>query len=153
MVPGRFVLPGVFGDHGRDAAQAADLDRSGHHLAELVEIDGLDQVIVGPLAHGLDGRLRAGVSRDDDHRQARIDLSDVDEGLQAGHVGQADVEDHGVGRLLADHVDPLLRARGGDDLQLVALQAALERVEDVWLVVDDQQLLHPRTSKPVGFPG
>ena len=65
----------------------------------------LEQVVEGPEFHGLDGRLRGPVGGDDDHRHAGVDLADLAVGLQARHVGQADVEDHGVGRLAADRVE------------------------------------------------
>ena len=88
--------------HGRRAADLADVDGPRHHVAKLVQVQRLEQVLEGPQLHGLDGGLGGPVRRDDDHRQPGVDLADLAVGVQSRHVGQPDVEDHGVGRLAAD---------------------------------------------------
>ena len=95
--------------HGRRAADLAEVDGPGHDVAKLPQVQRLEQVVEGAELHGLDGRLGGPVRGDDDHRQPGVDLADLAVGVQARHVGQADVEDHGVGRLAADRVESLRR--------------------------------------------
>ncbi len=43
-----------------------------HLEAQFVEVQGLGQVLVGPLLHGIDGGLHRGVGGHDDHRDCRL---------------------------------------------------------------------------------
>ena len=92
-------------EQGRDVHQAASSRALASDVAELVEVDRLEQVLEGAPLHRLDGRLGRGERGDDDDRQPRVDPADLVEGVQARHVGQAHVEDHDVGPLPADQLD------------------------------------------------
>ena len=112
-----------------------------HHLAQLVEVDRLEQILEGAALHGLDGRLGGGVGGDDDDRQARIDLADAVEDLQARHVRQAHVEDDRVGPLPLDQLDALRPVGAASHFQGVGLEAFLHRIEHVGLVIDHEQVV------------
>ena len=118
------------------------MDGPRHHFAKLSEVQRLEQVLEGAELHGFDCRLGGPVRGDDDHGQAGIDFPDLAVGFETLHVGQADVEDHGVGRLAADHADPLAGGSGRVNLEAGGGQDLLQRVADVRLVVDDQETLH-----------
>ena len=57
--------------------------------------------------------VSAAVAGDEDDRDARVDPADLLEDVQAGLVGQAQVEEDDVGRVGADALEPL-RAGAGD---------------------------------------
>ena len=108
------------------------------HVAELLRIDRLGDVIRRAQLQGPHGRIDGGVSRDhDDDRRGR-GAADLLEQAHAVHAGQADVEQHHIerARLHGRH-----RFRGiGRRLNVIAVLAEpmIERVADGELVVDDQ---------------
>ena len=66
--------------------------------------NGLDLVVVGTCAQALDlgFHVRVGRQHDDRHvRRAGFGLADLGRDLIAIHLGQADVEQHQVGRLVS----------------------------------------------------
>ena len=86
--------------------QAGQLERLADHPAELLRVERLEQVIVGPLLHGLDGRVGGGGGGDEDHRDAGVDPADVLVDFQPGEVGQAHVEQDHLGGALANRASP-----------------------------------------------
>ena len=80
----------------------AVVHRAQQRQAQPVEVERLGEVVVGPLAHGLDGVLHRRVGGHDDHRQARLHGVDAAEGLVAVHARHAHVHEHRV-VLLAPH--------------------------------------------------
>ena len=62
--------------------------------------------------HRLDGRLRAGVSGDEDDGQTRVELANAVEDLQPRQVRQAHVEDDGVGPAVLDQLQGVPAGRG-----------------------------------------
>ena len=64
---------------------------------DLVEVERLGQVVVGPAAHRLDRGGRAAEGGDDDHRQVGERRPELGEHLQAVAAGHLEVEEHGVG--------------------------------------------------------
>jgi hypothetical protein len=117
-------------------------DRLGDDFAEVVQVDRLQQILEGSPLHRLDSRFGRGVRRRDDDRQPGVDLLDPVEEFEPGQVRQADVDDHGIGEFLLDQRDRLPGRFRGDDLEVVALQPGLQRIEDVRFVVDDEQFRH-----------
>ena len=100
------------GDHGRLAHPPGHLQRLADDPSQLAQVERLEQVVVGPLLHRLDGRVRRLGHGDEDDRDARIDLADRLVDLQPGLVGQAQVEQNDVGRLGADALDPFRAGAG-----------------------------------------
>ena len=89
------------------AHQAGGLEGAVEDLAEPVEVDRLDEVVEGALLHRLDGGLGGAVGGDEDDRAASgRQRLDVVEDVQAGAVGQLQVEHDDVGRLRATSVEP-----------------------------------------------
>ena len=67
----------------------------------LVEVERLGQVVVGPAAHRLDRRGRAAEGGHDDHGQVGQGRAELGQHRQAVAAGHLQVEQHGVGRVLA----------------------------------------------------
>jgi hypothetical protein len=55
----------------------------------LVQVERLEQVVVRPLLHRLDGRVRALGQGDEDNRDARVDAPELLVDFQARLVGEA----------------------------------------------------------------
>ena len=98
MAPSTSGSGGGLGDHGRLAHPPGHLQRLADHAPQLVQVERLEQVVVGPLPHRLDGRVRRLGHGDEDDRDARVDPADLLVDVQAGLVGQAQVEENDVGR-------------------------------------------------------
>ena len=136
---------GGLGDHGRLAHPPGHLQRLADHPPQLVRVERLEQVVVGALLHRLDGRVRGLGHGDEDDRDARVDAADLLVDLQAGLVGQAQVEENDVRRPGADpleafgagggHLDPVSR-RGERLAHLLRDQGRV--------IVDEQQVGHGR---------
>ena len=77
--------------------EAGGLEGAFDHLAEVLQVHGLDQVIEGAALHRLDGGLGGAVGGDEDDRPLRVEGVDFAEDLQAVAVGQLQVEDDHVG--------------------------------------------------------
>ena len=90
---------GGLGDHGRLAHPPGHLQRLADHPPQLVQVERLEQVVVGALLHRLDGRVRRLGHGDEDDRDARVDPADLLVDLQPGLVGQAQVEQNDIRRL------------------------------------------------------
>ena len=92
-------------DDGRLAHQPGDFERLADHAVQLLQIDRLEQVVVRPVPHRLDGRVGRPGHGDHDDRDAGVDSPELSQDVQAGLVGQAQVEENNV------------RASGGDPFQ------------------------------------
>ena len=139
--PGRSSSGGVSRDDGRLAHQPGDLQCLADHSAQLLQVERLEQVVVGPLPHRLDGRIGRPGQGDEDDRDAGVDGADLFQDLQAGLVGQAQVEENDVGRRGRDALEAL-RTRIGD---LDSVCGGREDVahllrEQPRVVVDEQQV-------------
>src|SRR5688500_17432700 len=66
---------------------------------------------------------------------SRVEPADLVERLQTGQVRQAHVEQDDVGPPVADGLDALAGGAGGEHLQVLGLQALLQRVDQVGLVI------------------
>ena len=116
-------------------AEAAVLQRALDGQADLAQLEGLRQVVVGALAHGLDGRLQAAEGRHEDHAGAGLT------GLRRAQKGEA--VDLAHDEVREDHFDllaldrgqrPRAADRGGDGVP-VALEMASEEVDHLGVVV------------------
>jgi hypothetical protein len=111
-------------------------------------VDRLVQEVVGaglvPAPHG----HRVAEGRHHDHRQVRaVGLADPRAGLEAAHARQPDVEQHEVEAACRERVEASLsRLRAVGDVAVEAQQVQ-QRLADVWVVVDDQDLSHGRKGQ------
>jgi hypothetical protein len=94
------------------------LERIGHQLLEPRDIEGLEEVIVGPQLHGLDRRLRGAVGSHEDHRKLRIQLPNAPQSLQSIEPGHADIAENQVWLQNRDEPYTLLAARRGMKLNV-----------------------------------
>ena len=130
-------------DDGRLAHQPGDLEGLADHAVQFLQVDRLEQVVVGPVPHRLDGRVSRPDHGDEDDRDAGVDSAELRQDVQAGLVGQAQVEENNV------------RASGGDPFQaLCARVGDLNPVfgggehvahllgEQVRVVIDQEQVGH-----------
>ncbi len=83
--------------HRRRLHQPGRFEGAVDDLAEPIEVHRLDEVIEGAAFHRLDGRLRGAVRGDEDHRQPRVLGVQLLEQVQAGAVGQLQVEHDDIG--------------------------------------------------------
>ncbi len=74
-------------DNSRRAHQPGDLERLANHTVQFLQIDRLEQVVVGPVPHRLDGRVRRPDHGDKDDRDAGVDPSELCQDFQARLVG------------------------------------------------------------------
>jgi hypothetical protein len=94
-------------NHGRLAHQADDLQRLAEHAVQFMQVERFEQVIVRPLPHRLDGRIGRPGHGDQDDRDAGVDLAELPQDVQAGLVGQAQVEQNNVGPNVGDTLKAL----------------------------------------------
>ena len=94
--PGDLFVRRRLRDNGRLAHQPGDLERLADHAVQLLQVDRLEQVVEGPVPHRLDGRVGRPDHGDKHDRDAGVDLAELRQDLQAGLVGQAQVEENNV---------------------------------------------------------
>ncbi len=134
----RGVGRGLGNAHGH-VHDAADFTRPAHDLADLGDVQRLDQIIVGAQLHGFDGGVAGAAGGDENHRQLGIDGGDPLEQLEPGVIGEHDVQDHHVGPSLGNQTHPLLRATGRKHVHGGIAEKFFEQVQHRSVIVDDQQ--------------
>ena len=138
---------GRLGDDGRFAHPPGHFERLADHSTQLLQVERLEQVVVGALLHRLDGRVRRLGHGDEDDRDARVDAADLLVNLQARLVGQAQVEENDVRMPGTDPLEPFssgarhLDPVSGSGERLAHLPRYQGRV-----VVDQQQVGHDRSN-------
>jgi hypothetical protein len=130
-------------DDGRLAHQAGDLQGLADHPVQLLHVERLEQVIVSPLPHRLDGGVRRPRQGDKHDRDAGVKGADLVQDLQARLVRQAQVEENyirGRGRdaleALAPRVGDLDAVCGGGEEVAHLLRQQLR------VIIDEQQVGH-----------
>jgi len=114
---------------------------------ELGELDRLREVVEGPELHGLDRRLDAPVSREDDRLERRAPVAELLQALDPGHPREARSRSATSGVELGGPREGLLARAHGDDLVAAPGDLALEEVA-VGLLVLDQE--HARVGRAFG---
>ena len=94
------------------------LQRIGDQLLESGDIEGLEEVIVGPQFHGLDGRLRGAVGRHEDDRKLGIELANAPQGFQTVEPRHADIAEHQVWLHRWNEPEPFLTTGSGMKLNI-----------------------------------
>ena len=125
----------VFKDHGY-VHQPADGERLAHYLLKLAGIQRLDQIIVGPQFHGLDGGVGRAVPRDEDNEAPGIEPAKVMEDLQARAVAKANVQQDYIGRLFGSQLQTLGGSFGTENLDVVFCENLLDAETNARLVVN-----------------
>ncbi len=148
--------------HGRSSHQPGGVFRAGRRrelrpaghcppdrpLGRL-QVERLNQVLERALADGLDGRVQIAVGGDDDDRRIAATLAQLLHRRQAVQAGQADVEHHGIGRLLGGQFQRLLGGRGRDHFVAQAFPQAAQGPADARFVIHDQQSRHGHPPRSI----
>ena len=120
------------------AAQEAALHQSLHEVLELVQDQGLGEIVVGPFLQRLDGRRDRGIARHDHDLDRLVVSLELLEQLESAHVGHPDVGDGGVEHLGAHDGERVGRGVRRGHLIAPRREGFLEEQQDRVLVVDDQ---------------
>ena len=133
LVAGETVpQPDVFGQ------QPALLHGPPDQVQNLLVLEGLGDVMVGPGPHGLDGRLDGGIGGNDDHRYVGDAPRELGQQIQTGTVREHDVQKDDIDFLVLEAEEPL-GSRGGVEVgETVLLEQRAEHVMEDGLVIDDQ---------------
>ncbi len=119
--------------------QTAALQGTPHDEQEDLLVEGLGEVVEGPLAHGLDGAVDGAVGRHDDDTGRGGPLRQIREQRDAVAVGHLEVgEDDVEGARSAEVVEGLACAARRHGLVALGPQDELEDLALVALVVDDR---------------
>ena len=105
---------------------------------DLVELEGLGDVVVGAELHRLHRRLGGGDGGDDDHGRVGRQVPGGPEHLHAVHLWHAQVGDDGVEGVPPDRLDGGLPAVGGRHVVARSLERDGEELPHALLVVYDQ---------------
>ena len=122
------------------------LERVAHDDLQLVDVEGLDEVVLGAELERRHRRLRrAEGGHDHDHRLRRGRLH-VAQDLDAVAVGQLDVGDHHVDRAAVEDGGGLRAALREQDREALLAQHDAEHLAHGGFVVDDQDRFFTRGS-------
>jgi len=111
---------------------------------ELIDTERFRDLIVGAKIERCDLGAFVLTIRKDDDRQGFAAVSDLSDDIEAIHVGQPEVEDDEIGRMLADHVERGARVQGGSDGIALALQARMQKAKNCRLIIDDENTKRTR---------
>ena len=107
-------------------------------MDNLFDLEGLEDVVVGALLHGVDGRLDRAEARHDHGECFGVRAGDCLEQLQTTHFRHLQIADHHVVTRSLELVHGALAVVGGaHDVSLHAEKVG-EDVADELLVVDDE---------------
>ncbi|ALC15448.1 hypothetical protein DSOUD_0660 [Desulfuromonas soudanensis] len=113
---------------------------------ELVEIEGLVDVVVGPHAHRLDGGLKNAEGGHHDDGGLLLHLLDPLEDLEAADSRKLDIEEHQIRRFFAHQPEGVFTGTGGKDLIPLLLEILLQGPANQMFVVDDQNFIFAHDS-------
>ena len=109
-----------------------------HDVDDLLDLEGLEDVVVGAPLHRLDGRLDRAEPRHDDGQHRDALFEDALDQLEAAHVGHLQVRDHQVVAAPVQLLDGLRAVLDGVDHVAFHGQEVGQDLADDLLVVDDQ---------------
>ena len=125
-------------------AQLAELERPPQDQQDLVRLERLDQVVLGPQPGGLDRGADGAVGRHHHHADLRVLGLQLADDLDAVHARQPLVGQREVDVLALEEVQRLLAAGSGQDLEALELEGAPQRAQEDLVILDDQHSpLHP----------
>ncbi len=120
--------------------QLSSLDRAPDRRAQLVDVGGLDEVVVRAAAQRGHRGLQRCVSSEHDRYRVRPEFLRLAEDLDAVEVIEPQVGEHDIELVLPQLLQRFPAARHGGDLASVELQDGFDRRRDALLVVDDEDL-------------
>jgi hypothetical protein len=117
-----------------------------------VRVERLEEVVIGALPHRLDGRVRPLGHGHEDDRDAPVDPADLPVDVQAGLVGQAQVEENNPRRQGTDPLQPF----GGGASHFDPVPGAGEHLahplrDQCRVIIDEHQVGHDVLA--LGVPG
>ena len=125
-------------------AQLAELERPPQDQQDLVGLERLDQVVLGPQPGGLDRGADGAIRGHHDHADLRVLGLQLAHDLYAVHARQALVGQREVDVLALEEVQRLLAAARGQDLEALELEGAPQGAQEDLVILDDQHSsLHP----------
>lgn len=143
---------------GRILAELIDLDlikRPVDRSLELLELEGLLDVIEGVMMERLDGGFRGGVTRNDDNERLGAVVIDVADDIQPIDALHAQIRhDDGAGPL-PKKLDALGAAIGGRNVKAIGREQGGKRFRHALFVVDDEDgtVDHGALAGPPGRAG
>ena len=117
---------------------AAGAERAVDQGDELRLVKGLHDVIIRAELHRLDRGLGRAERGHQDHHRLRLRAAEHLQGFDAGHPAHAVVEQDDVGLVALRERDAGFAAVGFDHRVALASERALERVAQVFIVIDDE---------------
>jgi hypothetical protein len=125
-------------------AQVARLERALDDDRDLVDVEGLGEVVVGAGLHGGDREALRAVRREQDDGQRGVACVDGGDELEPAHARHLEVGEHDLGVVEAGQ---RFGAGARGDHRVPAIDEHLaEREQDAGLVVDEQDLAHAAGS-------
>ncbi|KAF5052757.1 hypothetical protein DSECCO2_405420 [anaerobic digester metagenome] len=109
-----------------------------HGQAQVLEVQGLGQVVVGPGLDGLHRRLHVGIGRHDQDGDGRVVGLDLLQGLDAGDAGHPHVHEDEVEGLLPAARHGRLAVGGRLDAETPVRQQGRQHAPVAGIVVDNE---------------
>ena len=129
-------------------AQVARLEAVPQRDAQRVEVERLREVVEHAQLERRDGLLDASMGRHHDDHRVRIDRADLPQHVNPGLIGQLQVEQHEIGQVARERLEPRLAVGGLEHVvvprgEMLAHRPPLERV-----VVDDEDAVPGHPVRP-----
>jgi len=138
----RFRLPDQIALRRRGEGRGGAGEHAARGFLQLVEADGLDEVVAGTGANRLDGFGHRAKSGEENHAGARGDFTNPSHHAQAVAIGHAHVGDDQRAGRAAEFDERIVCAVSGGDVPAVAAEMSLERFAHGRFVVDYEHLVH-----------
>ena len=123
--------------------EGLELDGAANDKEELGRLEGLDEIVLGAEPHGLHRGLDGAIGGHNDDGEVGMLGPDLSHQTHAVQPGQAPVREHEVHVLGFEGVQSFLGALHRQDLVPRKLERAMERAQEDFVVVDEQEtLLH-----------
>ena len=122
--------------------QAADREGLFEHRPQLVSIQGLGQVVIGPAFHRLDRGFRGAMARDEDDQGFRIEPSQFVEQLQARLPAEANVQQDHIRRLFGGQTQAFVGGLSPQHGDVLLVDNCFDSQADTRLVINDEQSAH-----------
>ena len=134
--------PISFIEQRRHMRHPADHQSLFDHSLQLLGVERLGEIVIGPQFHRLNGGLGRAESCDEDHQALGIQAVQFVEQFESGRSSQPDVEEHHIRTLLRCDPQRFVRCFRLEDNQVLTLENGPNTEADAGLVIDNQQLGH-----------